>query len=194
MRKSQSACVICRRYKTKLFLKGERCNGPKCAMTRRPYGPGIHGQDRKRLTEYGMQLAEKQKAKAIYGLRERQFRNYVDDAQKSKQDTGEILIQNLETRLDNVIYRLGFANSRSEARKIVLYGKILVNDKKVNIPSYKVKAKDVIKPKKDIKINKTELPVWLNLKNKEGEIVKMPEKSDINLIFSIDSIIEFYSR
>ena len=139
-------CKQCRREGVKLFLKGEKCYGPKCPIVRRNYPPGIHGakKTRQRLTEYGHQLREKQKAKKIYGILERPFRNYYQKAIKQKGDTNEILGQLLEMRLDNVIYRLGLAKSRKAARQLVSHGFFLVNGKKVNIPSYQVKIKDEI--------------------------------------------------
>lgn len=197
MTKTANVCKICRRFRTKLFLKGEKCFSPKCSLTKRSYGPGIHGQARHRMTEYALQLAEKQKAKAIYGIRERQFKKYYFNAAKTKVNTADALITILETRLDNIVYRLGFASSRPQSRQMIKHGKILVNDQKINIPSYNVKVKDIIKPKnKNIILEKIELPVWLSLdkKNLQGEVVKLPQKKDIPLNFSEEMIIEYYSR
>ena len=142
-----SVCRLCRREGTKLFLKGTRCFTEKCAIERRSYAPGQHGQDRPRLSEYQMQLREKQKLKRIYGLLERQFRQYFFKAGRKKGITGENLLQILEQRIDNVVYKLGFASSRAEARQFVNHGHFLVNGKHVNIPSYITKLEDVIEVK-----------------------------------------------
>lgn len=196
MVKTESVCKKCRRHKMKLFLKGDRCASPKCSLSRRTYGPGTQGQGRKRTTEFGRQLSEKQKAKAIYGIRETQFKNYYLKAAKSKTNTSNILIQLLESRLDNAVYRGGLASSRAYARQLVKHGLILVNDKKITIPSYQIKAKDVISFKKEGTTYKVELPAWLNFNKKEKsiEVAKLPERSEIEINFSEDLIIEFYSR
>ncbi len=146
-RYTDASCRLCRREGQKLFLKGERCYSTKCAMEKRSYAPGQHGQGRKKVSEYGTQLREKQKAKRFYGLQETQFRNLFDKADKKKGITGENLLIFLETRLDNVVFRLGFASSRKEARQLVTHGHFMVNGKKVNIPSYMVSAGDVIQVK-----------------------------------------------
>lgn len=165
-----SVCRLCRREGLKLFLKGDRCYTDKCAFSRRGYAPGQHGQGRKKISNYGMQLREKQKAKRIYGLLEGQFRRYYEKADKRKGITGENLLALLETRLDNVIYRLGYGQSRSEARQLVTHGHFLVNGKKVNIPSFNVSADDVVtvrdKSKASEKFktfaeNPKTLPAWL---------------------------------
>ncbi len=197
MNNIQSVCRICRKYKTKLFLKGDRCNTPKCALTKRPYGPGIHGQSRHRMTEYAIQLAEKQKAKAIYSIREKQFKNYYLMSVKSKSNTSEELLRQLELRFDSIVYRLGFASSRLEARQMIRHNKFLINNKKTNIPSYTLKAKDIIKPKNSkIKLVKTEIPVWLSFDKKQmtGEVIKLPERKEMPIDFSDQLIVEFYSR
>jgi len=142
-----ASCRLCRREGQKLFLKGERCYGNKCAVTRRTYAPGQHGAQRKKLSEYGVQLREKQKAKRFYGLLESQFKKYFEMAARKKGITGELLLQILESRLDNVVYRMGFATTRAEARQLVRHGHFEVNGKRVNIPSYLVKVNDTISVK-----------------------------------------------
>lgn len=207
-RNLKSKCAQCRREGEKLFLKGERCYLTKCAITRRGYPPGMHGPKGKtRLTGYGTQLREKQKAKRIYGLLETQFRNYFEKASKKRGDTSEFLLQLLETRFDNVIYRLGFAKSRQQARQMVGHGLLFVNGKKVNIPSFQVKVGDLISIKpiaasKKIFQNlpqtlaKQEVPAWLALDavKLEGKIVRKPTKDDLKTQFDLKMIIEFYSR
>jgi len=201
-------CKQCRREGKKLFLKGERCFTPKCAMVKRNYPPGVHGvRGKSRLTEYGLQLREKQKAKRIYGILERQFRNYYRKAIKKKGDTGEILFQFLELRLDNIIYRLGFARSRKLARQLVSHGHFLVNGKKVNIPSYELKPGDTINiresslklfPFRNLseELKKQEIPSWLSLdlKTLQGKILNKPTKEDLGEIFDVKLIVEYYSR
>lgn len=195
----KAVCRKCRREGTKLFLKGDRCLSPKCSFTRRSYFPGLHGSARKvRLSDYGLQLREKQKTKTIYGLRERQFKKYYQQAMKTKKATGEKLLQFLETRLDNVVYRLGFASSIRQARQMVGHKNIMVNGKKINLPSYLVKAKDKIEPreKKNFPLSKTNLPVWLKLdkKNLLGEVVKIPSRQEISTDINEELIVEFYSK
>lgn len=195
----QPVCKKCRREGIKLFLKGERCYSAKCAFTRRSYAPGTQGQGKfSKLSEYGKQLREKQKAKRIYGLRETQFANCFSKASKNKQATGDVLIQLLEKRLDNVVYKLGFASSLKQARQFVNHGLYLVNGKKIDIPSYLVKIKDVIEPalKDDFKLNKTNLPSWLKIDAKKikGEILNDPSKDDFPKEINSDLIVEFYSR
>lgn len=143
-RYTDASCKLCRREGQKLFLKGERCYSNKCAIARRPYAPGQHGSQRKKISEYGLQLREKQKAKRFYGVLEKQFRKYFEMANRMSGITGVNLLQLLETRLDNVVYRLGFGTTRAEARQLVNHGHFEVNGKKVNIPSYLVKVGDVI--------------------------------------------------
>lgn len=201
-------CKLCRRQGEKLFLRGERCNSAKCAIIRRNYPPGAHGQKRaRRLTGYGIQLREKQKAKRLYGVMETQFRNYFEKSKKVKGDTSENLVKNLETRLDNVIYRLGFARSRAMARQMVSHGLFLINDKKVNIPSYSVVPNDIIK----IKSNKESKKIFDNLKDRlkkhdtpswllmdasklEGKVLSLPAGDELKQIFDPKLIVEFYSR
>lgn len=206
-RYTDASCRLCRREGEKLFLKGERCYTNKCAVTRRVYAPGQHGQQRKKLSEYGIQLREKQKARRFYGILESQFRRYFDMATKKKGVTGEILLQILESRLDNVVYRLGFATSRPEARQLVRHGHFTVNGKKVNIPSYLVKVGDVIAVKEKSKsspkfksiIEITEgkiIPKWLELdaENLTGKVVSVPAREDIDLPIQEHLIVELYSK
>jgi small subunit ribosomal protein S4 len=201
-------CKQCRRVGEKLFLKGERCLSPKCAIVKKNYPPGVHGvKGKRKLSEYGLQLQEKQKAKKEYNLLEDQFRLTFERGKKQAGDAGENLFRLLETRLDNVVYRLGFASSRSQARELVTHGHFLVNDKKVNIPSYQVKTGDVIKIKEKSKrlklfsilpekLKKVEIPSWLNLDRKEliGKVLHNPTMDEIKTNVNVQMIIEFYSR
>lgn len=196
---NNAVCRKCRREGKKLFLKGEKCFSAKCPFTRRPYAPGSKGVVRGvKLSDYGCQLREKQKAKVIYGLKEQQFRNYYKKAAKIKEATGEKLLQFLERRLDNVVYHLGFASSHRQARQMVSHKKFLVNDKKNNIPSHQLKEKDKIEPvdKKNFKLNKSEIPIWLKLdkKNLIGQLIKIPSREEIQTDLEEDLIVEFYSR
>lgn len=204
-------CKLCRREGAKLFLKGERCHSGKCALVKRKYAPGVHGPSKgtrgPRLTEFGQQLRAKQSAKRIYGLMEKQFSNYYQEAVRQKGDTGENLLALLESRIDNVIYRVGWSSSRDMGRQMVNHSLITVNDKKVDIPSFHVKAGDVIKFK-DIKKNKTlvknikeqklpkDIPSWLEINNQEGriKILGTPTKEDITETIDDKLIVEFYSR
>jgi len=198
-------CRQCRREGCKLFLKGERCLTSKCAMERRPVVPGQHGAGRKKVTEYGIQLREKQKVRRAYGVLEKQFRIYYEKALKSKEGTGWAMLKMLELRLDNVVYRLGLASSRALARQIVNHGHIQVNGKKVNIPSYQVKVGDVIsvKPTKEslemfkaVKESKPVIVKWLDFNAVElaGKVVALPEREDIDLNIQEHMIVEFYSK
>lgn len=192
-------CKLCRRENTKLYLKGVRCESEKCAINKRNYAPGQHGNSRRRLSSYGTQLREKQKLKKIYGLLEKQFRNYVDTALSKRGVSGEVLMQQLETRLDNLVYRSGFATSRSQARQFVRSGFFSVNGKSVNIPSATIKVGDVIKPISFEKINPKEgfvLPEWLeaNVKEKYVKFAKMPALDEISDNVNVQLIIEYYSR
>ena len=206
-RYTEAVCRLCRREDMKLYLKGDRCYTNKCAIDRRGYAPGQHGQRKHKQTEYGMQLREKQKAKRIYGILESQFRKYYDMAVKKKGVTGNNLHQNLETRLDNVVYRLGFAASRKEARQLVLHEHFTVNGKKVNIPSYLIEVGDVIqlkdKSKKSDKfkavVESTSskiVPKWLevDVDKFEGKVIVLPEREDIDLEIQDHLIVELYSR
>ncbi len=206
-RYSEASCRLCRREGDKLFLKGERCYTNKCAISRRAYAPGPHGQQRKKTSEYGIQLREKQRARRFYGILENQFRKYFEMAANKKGITGENLLQILESRLDNVVYRLGFATSRPESRQLVRHGHFLVNGKKVNIPSYLLKVGDVISV--DDKFKSTEkmkmigdiaggkaIPKWLELDkdNFIGKIASLPEREDIDLPIREHLIVELYSK
>ncbi len=203
-----SVCRLCRRAGEKLFLKGTRCNTPKCAIVKRSYAPGQHGQQsRQKLSNYGLQLKEKQKAKWMYGVLERQFRRYFDIASKSKGVTGKVLLQLLERRLDNVIFRLGVGTSRSQSRQIVRHNFIYVNSKRVNIPSYLVKQGESIQIKtnektlKKIKDNlelssDRSVPSWLefNLQELKAKVLRLPEKGDIQQPIQEQLIVELYSK
>ena len=200
-------CRICRREGQKLFLKGSRCYSDKCSVTRRNYAPGEHGQGKKKLSEYGTQLREKQKTKAFYGVGEKQFRKYFAMAESKKGITGENLLQILESRLDNVVYRLGFASSRAQARMLVTHGAFEVNGQKVDIPSYLVKAGDVISVreirkdngfiKANVEANAARpVPEWLQKdeKNLSGKVVRLPSREDVDLPVEEHLIVELYSR
>ncbi len=199
-------CKQCRREGKKLFLKGERCFGPKCAMVRKAYPPGQHGQDRRRgLSEYGIQLREKQRVRRTYSIMEKQFRKYFDEAGRTKGDTGNIFLSLLERRLDNVIYRLGFASSRNLARQLVNHGHFLVNGKKVDIPSYLVKEGDIITVKDkglavfsnlENTLKNYQFPSWLLLdfKKLEGKVLSVPTRREIDLAADTQLIVEYYSR
>lgn len=199
------SCRLCRREGQKLFLKGDRCYSGKCAVDKRPYAPGQHGQGRKKLSEYGLQLREKQKAKRFYGVLETQFSNYFDKAAKKKGITGENLLQMLETRLDNTVFRMGFASSRKEARQLVLHGHFSVNGRKETIPSFSVKEGDVIavreksvgSPKfKEIKDMTISVPVWMtvDVDKLQGKVVAMPRREDIDTPVEEHLIVELYSK
>lgn len=197
---------MCRREGQKLFLKGERCYSGKCAVDRRTYAPGQHGQNRKgKLSNYGLQLREKQKAKRFYGVLETQFRNYFEKAAKKKGVTGENLLVFLETRLDNVVFRMGFASSRKEARQLVNHNHFTVNGKKVNIPSYQVEAGDVIRVKekstsspkfKEIKDMAISTPAWIvvDTDKLEGKVLALPRREEIDTPVAEHLIVELYSK
>ncbi len=200
-------CRQCRREGCKLFLKGERCTTKKCAMERRPVIPGQHGNSRRRVTfsEYGSQLREKQKVKRMYGVLEKQFRAYYEEAERMKGVTGENMLSLIERRLDNVVYRMGIGASRSQCRQIVNHGHITVNGKRVNIPSYQVKVGDVIAIKenkqdlegfKALKGMKIVMPKWLEFDTNAltGKIVALPARDDIDADIKEQLIIELYSR
>ena len=200
-------CRICRREGQKLFLKGSRCYTDKCSIARRNYAPGQNGQKRKKLSEYGTQLREKQKTKSFYGVGEKQFRKYFDMASANRGKTGEVLLQILETRLDNVVYRLGYGASRAQARMLITHGAFEVNGQKVDIPSYLVKAGDVISVReirKDngfIKLNVEEnsarpVPEWLqkDAQNLNGKVVRLPVREDVDIPVEEHLIVELYSK
>lgn len=204
-RYTDASCRLCRREGQKLFLKGERCYSPKCAIEKRNYAPGQHGQSRKKVSEYGLQLREKQKAKRFYGVLETQFRNYFEKAAKKKGITGENLLIMLETRLDNAVFRMGFASSRKEARQLVRHGHFTVNGAKENIPSFTVKAGDTIKVKeksasspkfKEIKDMSISVPSWItvDVEKLEGKVVAMPRREDIDTPIAEHLIVELYSK
>ncbi|HXK52423.1 30S ribosomal protein S4 [Candidatus Nomurabacteria bacterium] len=192
-------CRLCRREGEKLYLKGTRCESEKCAMNKKAYAPGQHGNTRGRLSEYGKQLREKQKVKRIYGLLEKQFNTYVQEALRVKGVSGEVLMQQLETRLDTAVYRSGFAVSRAQARQFIRSNIFTVNGKPVNIPSYRVKVGDIIKPVSFDKIQLREgfvMPDWLtaNVTERYVKFTRMPTLEDLSENINVQLIIEFYSR
>ncbi len=198
-------CRLCRREGCKLFLKGDRCVSSKCAMEKRPVLPGQHGAERKKVTDYGVQLREKQKVKRAYGLLEKQFREYYEKAERSKGVTGENMLSLLERRLDNVVYRMGIGSSRSESRQIVSHRHITVNGKIVNIPSYQVKVGDVVAIKesdkeiemfKQLKGVKISTPKWVEFDAEKlaGKVNALPQRDDIDLNIQEHLIVELYSR
>ena len=204
-RYTDANCRLCRREGQKLFLKGDRCYSSKCAIDRRGYAPGQHGQGRSKISDYGLQLREKQKAKRFYGMQETQFRNLFDKAARKTGITGENLLILLETRLDNVVFRLGFASSRKEARQLVNHGHFKVNGRKVNIPSYEVKAGDVITVKekstnspkfKEVKEMTITVPSWMtvDVEKLEGKILSVPTRAEIDTPVAEHLIVELYSK
>jgi small subunit ribosomal protein S4 len=205
-RYTESKCRLCRREGGKLFLKGDKCYGNSCPFEKRPVAPGQHGSARKKVSEYGLQLREKQKTKRIYGLLEGQFHHYYEMADRMKGITGENMLSLLERRLDNVIYRMGVGASRNVARQLVTHAHFTVNGRPVNIPSYLVKAGDVIAVKESRKDNKyfTEIkqmkkgsmPQWLdfNPEKLEGKIIALPKREDIDTQIAEHMIVELYSK
>jgi len=200
-------CRICRRLGTKLFLKGTRCDTPKCPIEKDNKPPGVHGAKRIRLTEYGIHLREVQRAKKMYGVMQRQFRRYYDEAMRMPGNTGDVLIQMLERRLDNVVYRLRMGASRAQARQIILHGHIRVNGKKVSIPSYLVDAGDVIEGSRKEKSQKIikesllgkkdqQIPSWLKLAEEQatGTVVTRPTAQEIQVPLETQLVVEFMSR
>lgn len=208
-RYKDAVCRLCRREQEKLFLKGTKCNTEKCPVTKRNFAPGQHGQSKSRmkLSNYGLQLREKQKVRRMYGVLERQFRRYFDTASKTKGVTGKVLLQLLERRLDNVIFRMGIGVSRTQARQIVRHNFVYVNAVRVNIPSYlidkddlievkaKDKAKNKLKENLDLSKDRT-VPSWLEFDAKEfkAKVNRLPEKDDIQLPIEEQLIVEFYSK
>ena len=201
------SCRLCRRENMKLFLKGERCYTDKCAFERRQYPPGQHGQGRTKFSSYGEQLREKQKVKRTYGLLEKQFRLTFHRAARKRGITGDNLISILESRLDNMIYRMGFAASRNDARQLIRHGHFTVNGTKVNIPSYILKAGDVVQPReKSRKIEKIKeavetakqrgVPAWLEIdvEKFEGKVIALPKRDEITMPMNEQLIVELYSR
>lgn len=206
-RYTEALCRVCRREGEKLLLKGDRCYTDKCAVERRKYPPGQHGQRYRKLSDYGVQLREKQKVRHIYGILERQFRRYFYEADRRKGITGEVLLQLLETRLDNIVYRMGFAADRRKARQFVSHGHFLVNGKKVNIPSYTVKGGDIVEVKESSRdipeivdsLSKAEhrgIPPWIELDsaNMRGKVLHIPSREEIQLPVQEQLIIELYSK
>lgn len=200
-------CRLCRREGMKLFLKGERCYTDKCAFERRSYAPGQHGQARVKVSDYGVRLREKQRVRRIYGVQESQFRAYFQEADRQKGVTGTNLLRLLERRLDNVVYRLGFAVSRAQARQLVRHGHFLVNGRRVDIPSFLVKVGDVIEVReksRDIQpikeameaVARKGIPDWLELdvENFKGKVKALPERHHITMPIKEQLIVEFYSK
>lgn len=203
-----AVCRLCRREGTKLFLKGPKCTSDRCPLEKRNFPPGQHGKDRKaKIVGYGLQLHEKQKAKRMYFTLEGQFREYYEKASRAQGVTGELLIQQLERRLDNVAFRLGFAISRRQARQVVRHGHVSVNGRKVNIPSYQVNAGDEIAIRESAKkliiveqgaqyAAQSPMPVWLemNFETLTGRVLSLPKRKDINLPINEQLIVELYSK
>ncbi len=203
-----AVCRLCRREGTKLFLKGAKCHSDRCPIEKRNFPPGQHGKDRKaKIVGYGLQLHEKQKAKRMYFTLEGQFREYYEKANRAQGVTGELLIQQLERRLDNVAYRLGFAISRRQARQVVRHGHVQVNGKKVNIPSYQVNAGDEIAIREGARklqvveqgvqnAAQSPVPAWLepNFETMSGRVLHLPRRADVNLPINEQLIVELYSK
>jgi len=209
-RYSDAVCKLCRREGQKLFLKGERCLSPKCAIERRNYPPGEHGKKatfRRKVSDYGMQLREKQKARRIYGVMERQFRRYFREATRLPGLTGAMLLAMLERRLDNVVYRMGFADSRAQARQLVLHGHFDVNGRKTDVPSFNVNVGDVVTVRESSRgsvyfkdrtqiMEDSRIPAWLSidLAGMRGSVVNEPSREDIEIPLNEQLIVEYYSR
>ena len=205
-RYTEAVCRLCRRENQKLFLKGDRCYSAKCPVVKRGTAPGQHAKGRRKVSEYGLQLREKQKARRTYGILEKQFHGYFVKASNMKGASGENMLQLLERRLDNVVYRLGFGDSRAQARQIVNHGHITVNGRRVNIPSFIVKAGDVvaiaqgstsIEKFKAMREGSTKtIPAWLVLNSAElsGKVVELPKREDIDLGIEEHLIVELYSK
>jgi small subunit ribosomal protein S4 len=206
-RYTEAVCRLCRREGEKLFLKGTRCFTEKCGIAKRAYAPGQHGQNKSKTSNYGLQLREKQKVKRIYGVLERQFRKYFKIASKTKGVTGKVLLQLLERRLDNVVFRMGLASSRAQSRQIVRHNMVQVDGHRVNIPSFLVDKDNLImiktgegaqkKLRENIEINKDRtVPAWLafDVKNMSAKVVRLPEKTDIQQPIEEQLIVELYSK
>lgn len=206
-RYTEAACRLCRRVSEKLMLKGEKCLTPKCALERRTSSPGQHASTRRKISDRGLQLREKQKARYTYGVLERQFRKFFAEAERLPGITGENLLVLLERRLDNVVYRLGFADSRSQARQLVRHGHIIVNGRKTNIPSFLTKPGDTIEWRERSQqteyykglmgtIKDSTVPNWLTLDKQKlvGRVLRFPERDDIEIILNEKAIVEYYSR
>ncbi len=208
-RNTDAKCRQCRRAMEKLFLKGDRCVSPKCAFAKRAYAPGVHGKKRtKNLSEYGNQLLIKQKIKRMYGVLEKQFRKHFDEVKNKEGIAGDLLLQRLESRLDNVVYRIGFGNSRPQARQIVNHGLITVDGKRVDVPSFEVKIGQVISIKENKKEknyfknleqilkNKKDVPAWISFdaSKKEAKITNLPTREELGLSIDPQVVVEYYSR
>ncbi len=205
-RYTDAVCKLCRREGEKLFLKGDRCYSSKCAIDRRAYAPGQHGQGRKKSSEYGIQLRAKQRARRYYGVLESQFHTYFEIAERKPGVTGENLLRILESRLDNIVYRAGFASSRAEARQLVVHGHFTVNGSKVDIPSYLCKAGDVISIKKSSRDSEKikavlestsgrPVPQWIEVNDSlEAKVVNLPNRDQIDVPVEEHLIVEFYSK
>ena len=200
-------CKRCRREKTKLFLKGAKCDGPKCPIEIRPYPPGEHGRNRPKESEYLLQIREKQKAKRIYGILEKQFHNYYEEATRTRGRTGETMLQILESRLDNVVYRAGFAKSRDMARQLVGHGHVRVNGRKVNIPSYRVRESDIVEVAEKSReltpfvvaraeAGERTVPAWLGVIPDKMRILvhSLPSRPQIDTLVQEQLIVEYYSK
>jgi len=200
-------CRLCRREGVKLYLKGQRCYSEKCAFDKRPFVPGQHGAARKKMTQYALQLRAKQTMKRIYGVLEKQFRNYFAEAVKTKGVTGERLVKIVESRLDNVVFRMGFAFSRKQARQLVNHGHVYVNGKKVNIPSYRLKEGDIVEIKEKSRsipsvkeaaelFKDRMVPKWLEVDydSFRGTFLRAPELDEIDLPADVQAIVELYSK
>jgi len=208
-RSIDAKCKKCRRSQEKLFLKGDRCNSPKCAMIRKPYAPGAHGKSVSRgLSEYGRQLSMKQKIKRIYGVFERQFRKHFDEIKNKQGVTGDLFLARLEMRLDNVAYRMGFAASRAASRQLVNHGYFRVNGKKVDVPSFGVKvgntitvnqtkaSKNYLKNQSQFLKNKKDFPSWIQFDQSkmEGKVIAIPQRNEIGTSVDPQMVVEYYSR
>ena len=206
-RYTDSVCKLCRREMTKLFLKGDRCYTDKCAVDRRSYPPGQHGQSKGKNSNYAVQMREKQKIRRVYGIQEKQFRRYFKIADRQRGMTGSNLLTLLETRLDNIFYRFGFSNSRSEGRQLIMHGHVLVNGKSVDIPSFHVKSGDVISiHEKSREVSRIKLaldsverrgiPAWLELDRQQfsGIVKAIPSREDLAMPLQEQLVVEFYSR
>jgi small subunit ribosomal protein S4 len=200
-------CKRCRREKTKLFLKGAKCDSPKCPIEIRPYPPGEHGRNRPKESEYLIQIREKQKAKRIYGVMEKQFSNYYDEAARKRGKTGEVLLQILESRLDNIVYRAGFAKSRDMARQLVNHGHVLVNGKKVDIPSYRVSDSDIVEVRAKSRemtpfvvaraeAGERTVPAWIEVIPDKMRVLvhTLPVRAQIDTLVQEQLIVEYYSK
>lgn len=202
---NQASCKQCRREGERLMLKGERCLSAKCAMNKRPFPPGVHGKAMKKMTDYAVRLREKQRAKRFYGVSEKQMRNYYEMADSKPGVTGLLMLQYLESRLDNIVYRLGLAVSRKEARQLVKHAHFKVNGKKVDIPSYKVKPADVIAIKEGSlksfevaleRVKERNYPAWINFNpnSKEGQLIALPQREELDVPVSEQLIVEYYAK